>query len=878
MSNFDFLKNYDEELYKAGINIENNVNTSPAAVLSYATPFLERVLELLMAEIGQKFNRRKEFYYQLDAVHRAGKIKYGFKQTIYGAYQLRNRIHTNIDEMQRSEFFIAQQLHQKLFYIAKKLYEDFFPDKDLYNEVPSFKPIEITSANDEVELIKIPDFSQVIDIDYDYCIICGEPNHLSSSLCCHKCNRVLDNADNYISIRNYLGKDKQFTKNDLIDYGIPEGYVNQFVNSMVRENMLHAKGRYYTFNNMHLDDFLRKIDNYIAVCELITKFREDKISPAIIKTTREYKLGSLKQDPFHQFYIITNREIVKKFERDILTTENILNSIAYTTITQKQLNRWYDLQLADYKKGNVNRSFVVYNRLLIEDYLELKRLGMTESDIKEQLNVTAKVYDFWHQFDKYFESKLKQIKIDLLTEAIQSGKTRDEVLVYAGVTAKEYNDLVKVSNHKKDDFSKMRNQEIESRKKQFVKYLLNFDLRVSCKKARIPLEDFYEYYDTADVNSPFYVKSTEILMDKFLLQRSRFKTEKEAMEIVGIKQKYLDRWIKRSTYKNFCDRYLQVKVDLILKGFKRNLPLVEIAKISGVSVKTINSYIHLGERDYEIYKPLFDYYERKTIPNKINKFLKVVKTKPIRKAIEASKLSEDEVNKYYELGKSGDERYREFYEEFFKAKRATYLFNISKGKSHKIAMRESWFSQSEYEENKDDLSQSLVHIQQIIIMEAFKDKKTSNIACKKANITVDEMYDWYFKGRDGEEDYIDFYEVVHGLYVRPNINSIQKSLDNNRSHLDNLIRSNKSEFTKKDIEIWVKHGLLDNKVLMLNKHNDDEDAKDKKGKSKFNANEMLREMGVEDYDKISLRKTSNSSSILSNNDQDVEKIKRQILK
>ena len=878
MSNFDFLRNYDEELYRAGINIEKNVNASPAAVLSYATPFLERVLELLMAEIGQKFNRRKEFYYQLDAVHRAGKIKYGFKQTIYGAYQLRNRIHTNIGEMERSEFFIAQQLHQKLFYISKKLYEDFFPDKDLYSEVPSFKPIEIIPQADEVELIKIPDFPQVIDIDYDYCIICGKPNHISNSLCCHECNRVMDNANNYISIRNYLGTDEPFTKEQLIDYGIPEGYVNQFVNSMVRENMLHAKGIYYSFNSMHLNEFLRKIDNYIAVCELITKFREEKISPSVIKTTREYKDGSLKHEPFHQFYTIINREIVKMFERDLFKTENILNSIAYTTITQKQLDRWYDMELANYKKGNVNKSFVLYNRLLIEDYLSLKRLGMTEIDIKEQLNVTGKIYGFLHQFDTYFESKIKRIKIDLLKEAILAGKTRDEIIVYAGVTSKEYDDLVKVSDHRNDEFSQLRNQEIESRKRQFVKYLLNFDLGIACKKAKIPLEDFYGYYDASDVNSTFYIKSTEILMDKFLLQRSRGKTEREAMEIVGIKQKYLDRWLKRSIYKDFFDRYHHVKVDLILKGLKRNVPLAEIARISGISVNTMKSYIWLGERDYEIYKPLFDYYESKILPDKMDRFLKAIKTKPIRKAIEVSGLSDDEVNKYYELGKSGDDRYLKFYEEFLKAKRAVYLYNVGRGKSHKIAMKESRFSEEEYEENKDDLHRSLIHAKQIVIIESLKDKNTSSVAAKKANVSVDELYEWYFKGRDGEEDYVDFYEMVHGLYVRPNINSIQKSLDSNKSNLDILIKSNKTEFTKRDIEIWVKNGLLDNKVLTLDSSGNEDDEEDKKPKSKFNANEMLREMGVEDYDRIAIRKSTNSSSILYQNDQDIEKLKKEIMK
>ena len=111
--------------------------------------------------------------------------------------------------------------------------------------------------------------------------------------------------------------------------------------------------------------------------------------------------------------------------------------------------------------------------------------------------------------------------------------------------------------------------------------------------------------------------------------------------------------------------------------------------------------------------------------------------------------------------------------------------------------------------------------------------------------------------------------------MRPAINAIQKSMDNNLSHLDFIIKHNKDKFTKKDVEIWVKRGLLDNKVLVLLENNED---KDKKEKSNFNSNEMLKEMGVEDYDKISTRKNSGSSSILNKKDFDEEELKRQILK
>ena len=48
MSNFDFLKDFDSDLWKAGNRIEEQLNISPQGVKSDATQFLERVLTILM--------------------------------------------------------------------------------------------------------------------------------------------------------------------------------------------------------------------------------------------------------------------------------------------------------------------------------------------------------------------------------------------------------------------------------------------------------------------------------------------------------------------------------------------------------------------------------------------------------------------------------------------------------------------------------------------------------------------------------------------------------------------------------------------------------------------------------------------------------------
>lgn len=872
MSNFDFIREFDNTLYVLGSKVEKNVNISPSAVITDASRFLEYLLKKLMEKAGLKYNSYKDFYEQLDSVYRLGEINYDYKQLIYSAYLLRNKIHADFDEFQKNEVQFALSIHEKLYYIAKKYYQDNYENYDQYKGIPSFKPIELDTTDDEIEQVKIPDFNDIVDIKYDYCIICGEPNHSNYSLLCPDCNRKLDDANNFISIRNYFGKNSSFTKEDLLEYGLKEAYANQLISSLTRQNMLKVKGRYISFNNMGLDDYLSSIDKYLTICELVTKFREDKITPNQIKRTVEYRHGSRKIAPYYQFYKVIDREIINKFERDILKTRDIKNTMEFTTITQKQLERWYKVEMNSYKKGNINESFKLFNELLMDEYITLKRQGVLDSQIRKQLNVTDEVYDFFRVINKGFEDEIAEIKIELLLDAITSGKTRAETIEYAGVTAKEYDNIVKISNFKKSEFAEIRNAEIEKRKEKFVNYLKTNDLKTACQYSKITIDDFYDYYETSPVESDFYKKSTEILMKKYLAQRKISKTKTEAIEKIGIKKKYVERWLTRSKYRHFKDENLKITVDLILRGFKNKKPIDEIARAAEVTVNAIYVYIDMGRRGDKIYVPLFEYYENEVIPEKLEKF--ITTDKNYKKSLEFADLSEEELERYYELGKSGDERFKSFYDKFYEIKKGTYALYIEKGKSHKIAMKESRLTEEEYEENRDDMDRIIRTVKFKLVLDEIKNDKTSNIAAKKARCSVDEIYEWYFKGRGGEEEYEDFYKGFHGLYVRPNINSILEKTDYENQNLESLIKVNKNQFTKKDVEIWVKNGLLENKAINLKSDEDDEDKKE----SKFNANEMLREMGVEDYDKISVKKQSHTSSILNNSDVDIEMLKKQIMK
>lgn len=857
LSNFDFLKDFDEKMYRLGLRVEREVNVSPSGVFAESTRFLEYLLKQMLAKIGLEFNSRKDFYNQLEAVRRAGLIDYNYKNKIYSAYLIRNKLHTDIDEIEKNEKYDALQLYKDLFYIAKKYYKDS-EAYDRYKGSPQFKPVELDTSDDEIERLEIPEFSQMSDINYDYCVICGEPNHSNYSLCCHKCNRVMDNANNFISIRNSFGKDKVFTKDEVIEFGIPEGYADQLIHSLSKENMLKVTGRDIRFNNMYLDKYLAKIDRYISICELITKFNEDEILPSEIKRTKEYRLGSKKQEPYYQFYKVVDHEIINKFERDILGTENIWESIEYTTITQKQLERWYQIQLGNYKKGNASEPFIVFNRLLQEDYTNLKREGLFEKDIRLKLHVNDEIYNFWIAENPEFIEEINQIKKDLIIKALAEGKTRSEAIEIAGVTAKEYDDLVKFSDFKGDEFSKLRNQEVENRKEKLMEYIKHNDLITACGLAKLSVDDFYMWYEK-DIASEFYLNTTRILMHNFLNQRKKGKTKMESAQEIGIEYKYVDHWFKRKLdiCEDFKNRHILVVVDLIYDGFKNRKTKKEIAQFADISVNILNSYLKLGQRGYGTYKKIYDYYEAEIIPLQLSRFLNEIKNKPLKKALELSDLSseeldycrmegskgnpkfksfyesfysiklntflnninkgksmskalknadltEDELEMFYELGKDGDDRFSEFYQKYYDKKLDIYIKDILNGKSKSQALKNANFKEDEL---ADDMDEIILDKKISIVSMAIRNDLTTKQAAKKAKVSIDDIYDWFLKGRSGDDKFKEFSDLYYENYVSCGSFLVQKAL-NEDIPLNLILKKSKNIFTREDYDFWFENGFL----------------------------------------------------------------------
>ena len=894
MSNFDFLRDFDTTLWKLGNRIEKQVNISPSGVKADATTFLEYILKQYLSKVNVQYNSRKNFSDQIDAVYRLDGIAYGFKEKIKNAYNMRSHIHDNFEDIEKNEYVVAMQLHERLFYIAKKFYRDS-DSYDQYKGVPEYKPLKLDFSDDEIELLEIPDFNEIVEFKYDYCVVCGEPNHSNYSIFCEDCNRQIDNANNFISIRNNFGKDSKFTKEDLIEYGIHEGYVLPLINSLVKSNLLKVKGRFYEFNNLNIESYMSRIDKYIRIGELITKFREDKLSPTEIKETIEYKQGSYKQEPFYQFFKIINEEIINKFEKDLLTTENIWDSIEYTTIPQKDLKRWYLIQLNNYKKNEINESFVIFNRLLITDYLSLKREGIKDSDIERQLNVSKEMLEFFPKFYPEFESELSQIKKDLILKLLNEGKSKSQVIEEAGITRKEYDDLIKYSKFKENEFAEEYEKIVNGRKEQLLIHLTTNDLKNSCILTKITVDDFYQWLDDAKIDSDFYIKSNKILMDKYLNERKTGKTKSLVCESIALDESIVDKWLKRKNklFDEFKDKNLKVIVDLVLDGFKNNQTKKEISQNVEVSVNEINRFLLLGERGSKIYSELYDYYKKEVIPKHLQRFLVEIKNKPFTKVLNHVDLTKDELIHYYQTND-------EFHDKYLSFKMERYVEEILDGRTHEKSLKKSNLSSEEYLQLKQKIDERLLHERMEIVKRVILNDSKSDVAAKRAGVTVDDVYDWYYKGKS-DEKFREFSEFFYDHYIEPNVLWVNRLLSRNHP-MDKILKIFDINFTEKDFEIWQKEGLInaedvivdlnddedeDKKISIIDSHNSKiyshESSENTWGSDDKNSDLYKTVHGSIDEDDEIKRKDlfsnydKSSSTILKKDEEDVEKLKKEIL-
>ena len=802
MTNFDFLKSFNNELYELGVKLEEDVLDAPRAVTADATLFLETLVKDIYRLSQKKLEKNLiSFYKKIDNLYRLGVISYIFKNKLQDAYNLRNKIHQNNQDMQDEEK-LALDLHQRLYYISKKYFRDFC-ENQRYINIPEYKKPER------------------IEIHFDNCIICGSENEDSTSNMCSQCNLKIDNANILLGIKNSF-KNQGFSKRDLINYGITESECISLLMDLTRENLISKKGEMYHINDDNFQRQLEEIDEYIEIGLLLTRFYSDKITSNEIKSTLEYWKGGINQKPYVEFYRLVNLKLEKRFEQSICKTENIKKAMKASSMDNLAIQDWFERKKEDFISGDLNDAFILYNEILIRDYFKLKKKNIEESKIKYQLQISEGIYNFWQNefMGEDFLKMTTEIKKDLILKEIKKNKSLKEALNSVGITEKEFDRLYLLSQKNDDKFYQMFSEiYIKKRQKTFLKHLEHNNLNSAIRISKISLNEFHRWYSDGEVEySDFYIDATKLLIDKYLKLRKRGWKKQDILKKMNITKNMLKSWLTNTDLDFLRDFQIEnsiitsnlIKRGKVINALKEDYSKIEAIYAAEMTPNEFKNIYNASKIDNSEFYKRFDAEYRE---NRKRLFPKLLKDNDFYSAIQKCEITQKDFNRWYQKDQdkfTATGYGSDFYINTTRLLMQKYIQARLKGKNKPDSAKSAgvsntivnkWLNHLEYDlfwefkRNNDILEMDL-------IKKGFGDMKSKTEISEMYDImpsTIDEFISY---GRNGLENFKELFKLYENKVIPHQLEIFMKSIKNkafNKALKD-------SKLTKDEFEYYYNDG------------------------------------------------------------------------
>ena len=827
MKNFEFLKDFDNDMYTLLSEFEMEAVKNPKTAESYVTPFLEKVVnDMLQRNNNAIDNPYVGFSKRVDKLYELKIIDYKFKCMLLEAYQMRNAItHKSIEDFLRQDNRIPFQLHRSLFDIAWKYFE-------LYNEnyycfeKPEYTPI----YNLNSKTIK-PTSEPSDNRNFRHCIICGKTNDSKNSNFCRSCSNELEYQNEIINLKNNLDIN-HFTKEEVnqIHSGM---YTSQLLIELTTKKLLKKTNRHYSLNEAEYEKLIEFTNDCYDMEKTLTEFLNGKYTSKQIKETRYYKCGQKSIRPFVEFYKIVENQLFNDFLDQIAMKIPINEVIEKTQVSKSHINSWYNKNRDRFIKGEHNSEFITYNKLLIDEYLTLKRKQYLDDDIKAELQINDEIISFWtDSFDMesgIFKRNLREIKMNIFLNNLKEGKSKEEALEIAEIT--NFEELLK----NKDFETEYKKEYYENRVDKLLKSLKTMSFDKALKRANISEEDYNRWYakgkkqcllkkDDDEFCLNFYINVTRVLMDRYLKLRSEGKTKTEACKKINTDLNEVKRWCKwneSGLFIDFKENSKKITADLIVDAIKNGKSKDKIAENSDITVSELNKILVLGSQNDKIYRKVYEEYESFYLSKHLDVFLKEIKNKNLKKALKTSGIEKAELDKTYNLGKNGDERFTKFYNDYLNFKISCYISQIIKGKTTKNALKNSNLTDVELKDNLEEIDSKILDKQMSIVIGEITRNRTTKQAAKKANVKIDEVYRWYLEGKKGNEKFEDFADDYHEFYVEAGCEIFQNFLSKGKTP-EQIIKIMNEDITKEDYEFWIKNNLITDKNVEAKLYTEDE--------------------------------------------------------
>ena len=409
------------------------------------------------------------------------------------------------------------------------------------------------------------------------------------------------------------------------------------------------------------------------------------------------------------------------------------------------------------------------------------------------------------------------------------GKSKEEALEIAEIT--DFEELLK----DKDFENEYKTEYYENRVDRLIKSLKTMSFDKALKRAGISEDDYNRWYaagkkqcllkkDEDEFCLNFYINVTRVLMNRYLKLRSECKTKTEACKKINTDLNEVKRWCnwnESGLFIDFKENNKKITAKLIIDAIKDGKSKDKIAENTDITVNELNKIIDLGSQNDRIYREVYEEYESVYLSKHLEVFLKEIKNKNLKKALKTSGIEKAELDKTYNLGKNGDERFTKFYNDYLNFKISCYISQIIKGKSTSNALKNSNLTDVELKDNLEEIDSKILDKQMSIVIGEITRNRTTKQAAKKANVKIDEVYRWYLEGKKGNEKFEDFADDYHEFYVEAGCEIFQNFLSKGKTP-EQIMKIMNEDITKEDYEFWIKNNLITDKNVEAKLYTEDE--------------------------------------------------------
>lgn len=742
-SNFDFLRNFDNDLHYLACIIEDEIYTSPSAVLTDSTTFLEIIVYDIFKKNKLEMDDLVYFKDKIIFLSKAGFLNPELKKQMLKAYSIRNKMHSyNGDAKNHIHLnqMRAVHLHRLLFnvswlYYSENSHDSFKVAKPSYTHPSRLK--------DEI-LIKS-------EIGNGKCIICESKTKSEDEIFCRECKFKIEKSDNLKTLRKHFGFKEGFKRNTLIEIGFEKGYVGPFLQELKNDDLISSIGKLNFIEKENTNKYIDEAESMVSIEKIISDFKLRNLGLKDIFNHEFYQKGKKNQYPYVGFYHLFNELLYDDFIYQINQNRTIGEILNNSYMSQDELNEWY------FKNDIPEHE--IFNGKLIDELINYKKRGL-DVDFKiteEILNEVKKSNLYQQKLDEFLFSTF-------LKKTLSEKVTKEEALKSVGLTE---NDLDKFFEKYPNFNDKFEKSYTKRKMEKFLKHFDHFNFDYSLKKNGLTKQEIEKWLEESknsqnELYLNFSNEFEHVTLKKYVEYRKKGNTRNKALKKVNCDRHTIDQILFK--YDNDLDVYF---VNESTKLFKEGKRKEDILRILDLDWEWFNSSIEKGMDGEEIYVDLYQEYSKNAIPNLMKEFLEMIKNKPLKIVLNELNISENELNNWCIRGKYSIEPYNRFYRDFSDFKKELYVKTMIKSNSKPKALKKSYMTKAEFNEFEEELNKKIAVKSLEIVMDELKKGNTTKKASKKASININTIYDWLNQALNGDEYYANFLEVYKKEYLVP---------------------------------------------------------------------------------------------------------------